>query len=275
MASAVPYPARVERRVQESPEVFSLWLRRADVRVPFSFQPGQFNMLGLHGVGEVPISIVDCSPDGELLMHTVRDVGRVTHGLAGLGVGDRVGLRGPFGSGWPLVQARGRDLVFVTGGLGCAPVLAAIRHVLARRADYGRVSVLQGVRHSEDLIWRDCYADWQRNADMTVLLAADVVAKPSDDFFRGNVVELFRRLELVPEQTLAMMCGPEVMMAAAVGELRDRGVAATDVWLSLERNMHCGSGLCGHCQLGPRFVCRDGPVFRYADIADWFGVHGF
>jgi NAD(P)H-flavin reductase len=273
--TAIPFAATVERRVRESPDIFSLWLRPVGESRPFVFSPGQFNMLGLHGIGEVPISIVETDAGGELIMHTVRDLGRVTHGLAALREGAALGLRGPYGRGWPLAEACGRDLLFVTGGLGCAPVLSAIQHVLANRRDYGELTVLQGVRHTDDLIWRERYAAWQRAAGVRVLLAADVVETGARDFLRGNVVELFQRLDLVPARTTTMMCGPEVMMLAAVAELRSRGVADTDLWISLERNMHCGAGLCGHCQLGPCFVCRDGPVFQYAEIADWFGVRGF
>jgi NAD(P)H-flavin reductase len=274
MTLSIPVPARIERRQQEAADVFSLWLRPLGGEPPPAFTPGQFNMLGLHGTGEVPISIVEASADGEQFMHTIRAVGRVTRGLAALGPGEVVGLRGPYGRGWPLDEVRGRDLLFVTGGLGCAPVLSAITHALARRGDYGSLSILQGVRHAADLIWRERYEAWERAAGVTVLLAADLPHQAPRPFVGGTVVELFERLAFAPARTSVMMCGPEVMMQAAIGELLGRGLEPADIWLSLERNMHCGGGLCGHCQLGPRFVCRDGPVFRYADIADWFGVAG-
>jgi NAD(P)H-flavin reductase len=276
MSLDLPRPARVLERVQEARDIFTLRLRYTDdlAQQAYRFAPGQFNMLYLHGVGEVPISIVSDPRDSDSMLHTIRDVGRTTHGLAALQVGDELGVRGPFGHGWPLRQARGHDLLIMTGGLGCAPVVSAINYVLRRRENYGRLTILQGVRHVNDLIWREQYARWAELPETQVLLAADL---PGDDrqLFRGNVVELFRRVELEAARTLALLCGPEVMMLAAVGELRARGFADDTIWLSLERNMQCADGLCGHCQIGPRYVCRDGPVFAYHEIADWFGKRGF
>jgi NAD(P)H-flavin reductase len=266
----------VLERVQESRDIFTLRLRYTDtlVQQEFEFQPGQFNMLYLHGVGEVPISIVSDPRDSDSMLHTIRDVGRVTHGLAALQVGDQLGVRGPFGRGWPLQAALGRELLILTGGLGCAPVVSVINYVFRRRERFGRITILQGVRHVDDLIWRARYAAWAGEPDTQVLLAADL---PGEDrgLFQGNVVELFRRVELAGDDALALLCGPEVMMLAAVAELRARGFADDAIWLSLERNMQCADGLCGHCQIGPLFVCRDGPVFCYSEIADWFGKRGF
>ncbi len=276
MSWSLPRPARVVERIQEARDIFTLRLQYTDTvaQRDFEFAPGQFNMLYLHGVGEVAISIVSDPRDSQSILHTIRDVGRATHGLAALQVGDEIGLRGPFGRGWPVQAAVGRDLVLVTGGLGCAPVVSAINYVFRRRERFGRITILQGVRHADDLIWRERYAQWARVPDTEVLLAADV---PGGDqgLFRGTVIELFNRIEIADGKALAMLCGPEVMMLAAVGELRARGLADEAIWLSLERNMHCGTGLCGHCQLGPLYVCRDGPVFCYAEIADWFGPRGF
>lgn len=275
MSWSLPRPARVVERIQEARDIFTLRLQYTDTvaQRDFEFAPGQFNMLYLHGVGEVAISIVSDPRDSQSILHTIRDVGRATHGLAALQVGDEIGLRGPFGRGWPVQAAVGRDLVLVTGGLGCAPVVSAINYVFRRRERFGRITILQGVRHADDLIWRERYAQWARVPDTEVLLAADV---PGGDqgLFRGTVIELFNRIEIADGKALAMLCGPEVMMLAAVGELRARGLADEAIWLSLERNMHCGTGLCGHCQLGPLYVCRDGPVFCYAEIADWFGPRG-
>lgn len=276
MSVHLPRPARVVERVQEARDIFSLRLRYADVAAQeeFEFAPGQFNMLYLHGVGEVAISIVSDPRDSHSILHTIRVVGRATRGLAALQVGDEVGVRGPFGRGWPLKAALGRDLVLVTGGLGCAPVVSVINYVMRRRERYGRVTILQGVRHADDLIWRERYAAWAREPDTEVLLAADMPGQDGQ-LFHGTVVELFNRVQWNPDNTMAMLCGPEVMMLAAVGELRDRGLGDEAIWVSLERNMQCANGLCGHCQVGPLFVCRDGPVFSYAEIADWFGKRGF
>jgi NAD(P)H-flavin reductase len=204
----------------------------------------------------------------------VRRVGRVSERLARLRPGDRVGVRGPFGRGWPLVEAQGRDLLLLTGGLGCAPVVSVIRYVLRRRERYGRLTILQGVRHAEDLIWRTQYEAWGRAPATEVHLAADVASRDWP-WAEGPVVDLLERVSLDPSRTLALLCGPELMMEAAIALLRGRGLADGAIWLSLERNMHCANGRCGHCQVGPKHVCTDGPVFRYDEIADLLGVRGF
>jgi len=172
----IPMQAEIVRRTRESPSVFSLGLRLTDPaqHAAYRFEPGQFNMLYLYGVGEIPISIVSDPDIGDELGHTIRSVGRVTHGFGALKVGDRIGLRGPFGHGWPLHAARGRDLVLVTGGLGCAPLVSVINYVAQRRKDFGHVAILQGVKHMDDMIWRERYARWEQLPDVQVLLAADV-----------------------------------------------------------------------------------------------------
>lgn len=241
---------------------------------PYAFTPGQFHMVYLHPVGEVALSIVSDPLDHHFFDHTVRPVGRVSGGLVHLHPGDRVGIRGPFGRGWPLDAARGRDLLLLTGGLGCAPVVSVIRYVLRRRADYGRLVILQGVRHADDLIWRAQYEAWGRAPATEVLLAADV-AGHDWPWAEGPVVDLLDHVSLDPRRTLALLCGPELMIEAAIAALRGRGLPDDAIWLNLERNMHCGIGHCGHCQVGPRFVCTDGPVFRYDEIADLLGVRGF
>ena len=269
----LPRPARVAERVQESPSIVTLRLALED-GAPFAFRPGQFNMLHLPGVGEVPISLSSDPEHEALLGHTVRAVGRVTRALARLPVGAWLGVRGPFGRGWPLEEARGRDLVVLTGGLGCAPVVAVVRYALRRRADYGRLVILQGVKHAEDLIWRGQYEAWAREPDTQVLLAADV-AGGDWPWAQGPVLELLDQASFDPAGCTVMMCGPEPMMVAAARRLEALGVPREAVYLSMERNMQCARGLCGHCQFGPWFVCRDGPVFRYAEVAPLLGRRGF
>jgi NAD(P)H-flavin reductase len=272
----LPRQARVVERIQESPDIFTLRLQypdaAADERIVFA--PGQFNMVYLHGVGEVPISIVSDPENEQLFDHTVRAVGRVTRGLSALRAGDHVGIRGPFGRGWPLAAAEGKDLVIVTGGLGCAPVVAVINYVFRRRERFGSVTLLQGVKHHDDLIWRERYASWAEQPDTTVALAADNPG-PDTSLFEGNVVQLFDRVEMAVENTMAMLCGPKIMMKFSADALLARGFAPQSLWVSMERNMQCANGLCGHCQVGPLFVCRDGPVFRYDQVAEWFFRKGF
>jgi len=271
----LPLEAEVLERIEESPTIFTLRLRLTDpsAHAAYRFLPGQFNMLSLYGVGEVPISIVSDPEDEKMFDHTVRAIGRVTRGLAQLKAGDRLGIRGPYGRGWPLAEAQGRDIAIITGGLGCAPTVAAINYVFRRRARYGRLTLIQGVKHSDDLLWRQRYQTWAQAPDTQVLIAADR-AGPAWPWHVGGVTELFAQAEIDVSRTLAMLCGPEGLMLAGVRHLLSRGVAADAIWLSMERSMHCALGHCGHCQLGPLFVCKDGPVFRYADIGQYLDVRG-
>ena len=273
MNAYVPREAEVVSRTKESGDTFSLRLRLTDGR-PYSFAPGQFNMLYLHGCGEVPISVVADDVDSDILTHTIRSVGRITRGLELLEVGDRIGLRGPYGRGWPMTAAEGRDVVVVTGGLGCAPSVSIIHHILAHRASYGHLSILQGVKHTDDLIWRAQYDAWALMPDIEVLLAADV-AEPGWHGHVGLVTALFDQLRIEAGRTIAMLCGPEIMMRAAADGLHAMGVAEQSIYLSMERNMQCAVGHCGHCQLGGSFVCKDGPVFAWPEIRPLLGTRGY
>lgn len=271
----LPFEARVVERVDESPTIFTLRLQITDAkaREAYRFAAGQFNMLYLHGTGEVPISIVSDPQDPHLLDHAIRKVGRVTRALADLAAGDCLGMRGPYGSGWPLEDSKGRDVVIVTGGLGCAPVVAVINYILMRRENFGRLTIIQGVKHAAELIWRERYAQWQQLPDVQVLLSADH-GGPMWPWHIGRVTEVFDIAHLHPG-SVAMLCGPEIMMQIAARQLAERGIAESDIWLSMERNMQCAVGHCGHCQFGPDFICRQGPVFPYPRIKPLFSVKGF
>lgn len=272
MIETLPREAVVVERVQETPDTFTLGLRFTDeeYNARYAFAPGQFNMLYLHGVGEVPISIVSDPADTRVLRHTIRRVGRITEGLARLNPGDRIGVRGPYGRGWPVSLAKGRPVLVVTGGLGCAPVVSVIKYILRRRADYGRLVILQGVKHSSDLIWRDQYEAWSELADVEVHLAADVADRHWYGI-EGPVTRLFERVSVAAD-ALAFVCGPEPMMVASARGLLERGVPAKAISISLERNMHCATGHCGHCQIGSRFVCGDGPVFDWTTAGPLLAV---
>jgi sulfhydrogenase subunit gamma (sulfur reductase) len=271
-----PLEAEIVARHQESPSIFSLTLRLTDPAAAraYRFSPGQFNMLYLYGSGEIPISIVSDPDLPERLVHTLRDVGRVSHGFSRLHPGERIGLRGPYGSGWPLEAVRGHDVMLVTGGLGCAPVVSVIDYILRRRKEYGRLFILQGVKHSDDLIWRERYDAWARQEAIQVLLAADV-ARESWHGLTGPITVLIEQARFDPRRTIVMMCGPERMMTACTRLLARRGLPDEAIWVSLERNMQCAIGQCGHCQFGARFVCRDGPVFSYAAVRELLAVKGF
>lgn len=272
----LPWEVEVVERLEESPSIFTLRLRFTDpaVHANYRFQPGQFNMLYLHGVGEVPISIVSDPEDEHLLDHTIRAVGRVTRGLERLREGDRLGLRGPFGRGWPVVEAEGGDVLLVTGGLGCAPLVSMINYIMRRRDRYGHLTIVQGVKHAADLIWREQYQRWAQQPDTQVLLAADV-GSAVWPWHVGPVTTLFDQAHIRPGQCSALMCGPEGMMKAVVKILLERGMPEADLWLSMERNMQCGVGHCGHCQIGAKFACKDGPVFNYPEIKSLLALKGF
>ena len=268
----LPREAEIVERIEEAPDIFTLGLRftEAAYNDGYAFAPGQFNMLYLHGVGEVPISIVSDPEETHVLYHAIRSVGRVTQGMAKLKVGERIGIRGPFGRGWPLDRARGRTLFVITGGLGCAPVMSVINYVLKRRNDFGRLVILQGVKHSNDLIWRSRYERWSQLPAVDVRLAADV-AEGQWHGVEGPVTTLFDSIDM-DGGGVAFVCGPEPMMSASARQLVARGMDPGDIWLSLERNMQCATGHCGHCQLGPKFVCRDGPVFAWPELEPLLAV---
>ncbi|WP_415889442.1 FAD/NAD(P)-binding protein [Neptuniibacter sp. SY11_33] len=270
-----PLIATVTEVIFESKTIFTLRLQLADLaeRAAYKFEPGQFNMLYLFGVGEVPISIVSDPKDEGVIDHTIRIVGRVTEGLAKLKQGDQIGLRGPFGRGWPLPDAKNKDLLIVTGGLGCAPVVAAINYALKRRDHYRRLSIVQGVKHSNDLIWSERYDRWRQLENVEVFLAADE-SGPAWPFHKGRITELLDQVTVDSSNALAMICGPEGMMHAAAEKLIGLGVEPAQIFLSLERNMQCAVGHCGHCQFGADFICKDGPVFPYPAVCDRLGMEG-
>ena len=271
-----PHAATVLARVDESPGVFTLRVRLDNpaAQAAYRFAPGQFNMLYLYGVGEVPISIMSDPEERDGIGHTIRAVGRVTQGLAALKSGDAIGLRGPFGRGWPLQEVSGSDIVLVTGGLGCAPAVSVIHYVLRRRERFGKLVIIQGVRHADDLIWREHYDRWATLPATQVLVAADV-ATALWPWHVGRVTDLFGLARFDPERAVAMMCGPEGMMRAAGNGLLARGVSEERLYLSMERNMQCAVGRCGHCQIGAAFVCHDGPVFNWCEMKTLLGRRGF
>jgi len=276
MSSRLPFEAEIIERIQESPSLFTLRLRFTDpsVHEAYQFEPGQFNMLYLYGVGEVPISIISDPRDEHIYDHTIRAVGRVTNGLSILKQGDRIGIRGPYGRGWPLEQAEQKDIVIVTGGLGCAPTVSVINYIMRRRERFGMVNIVQGVKHSSDFIWRERYDQWRSAPNTNVLVAADA-GDAIWPWHIGPVTGLFDRLEFDSENVIVMMCGPEGMMRVVIHYMLEQGLSECDIWLSMERNMQCAVGHCGHCQYGDKFICKDGPVFCYEQVKDLFGVKGY
>jgi len=262
-------PFRLERRVRETADTVSLVL--SPPTGAFAFSPGQFNMLYAFGAGEAAISISGDPARPETLVHTIRGVGAVTRAMQALHPGDALGVRGPFGTPWPVERAPGHDLVVVAGGIGLAPLRPALYHVLAHRAEYGRVVLLYGARSPKEILYARELREWRSRFDVDVEVTVD--RAPADwKGAVGVVTKLVDHTSFDAGSAIALVCGPEVMIRFAITALERRGIPARNVYVSLERNMKCAVGLCGHCQIGPHFVCRDGPVFSYDRVASLLGV---
>lgn len=264
-----PAICRMAARRQETPDTFTLTLHPS--AEGFSFRPGQFNMLYAFGVGEAAISISGDPADSKAIVHTIRAVGAVTRALDKLGPGDAVGVRGPFGSAWPLREAEGKDVVLVAGGIGLAPLRPALLHLLSNRDRYQRIALLYGARNQTELLYQQELREWRSRFDLTVGVTVD---RATEDWYGsvGVVTKLIVRAPFDPANTIAMVCGPEVMMRFGIQELTREGMPDEAIYVSMERNMKCGIGFCGHCQYGPEFVCKDGPVFRYDRVRRLFTI---
>jgi NAD(P)H-flavin reductase len=290
-------PAIVEDVVDETPGVATYTIRLQDDEAArrFRFRPGQFNMLYLPGIGEIAISISGDPLALPCLPHTIREAGTVTRALAHLGRGAALGLRGPFGTSWPIDECAAKDVILVAGGIGLAPLRPTIYALLANRNRFGAITLLYGARTPDDLLYTSQFEGWRRQGlyvqttvdRTTQAWQGHVRPHPGSGRFHflhdgesaawtgnvGVVTLLLERLSLPsPHETVLMTCGPEVMMWYITQTARSRGLLDTNLWLSLERNMNCAVGLCGHCQFGPEFICKDGPVFRYDRIAPFLEV---
>lgn len=271
----------LRRVIEEAPSVktFEFSFDDSRIRDSYVWQPGQFNMLYVPGVGEVAISISGEDRSRGVIRHTIRRIGLVTAVLDESQVGTAIGLRGPFGSAWPIDRVRGRDdeprdVIIVAGGIGLVPLRPAIQQLLEHPQATGDVSLLIGARAPADLLFAREYPRW-RGSGARIQTTVD---RMTDHWIGhvGVVTLLLERLSIArPHSTLVMMCGPEVMMRYVAQMALQRGIDAGNLWLSLERHMNCAVGLCGHCQLGPTFICKDGPVFEYNQISDWLNVRGF
>ena len=258
-----PEPYRMVARARETVDTWTL--RLEPLGAPIVPAPGQFDMLYAFGVGEVPISTSGLTEAAGELTHTIRAVGPVTTALCAAEPGDVIGVRGPFGTTWPLEQAAGGDLVVVAGGIGLAPLRPAVHHALAHRGDYASVCLLVGARTPSDLLYVAELEQWRGRFDLEVDVTVDSAA--GDWHGRvGVVTRLIPGATFDPATATAFVVGPEIMMRFTVAALLERGVPKERIHVSMERNMRCGVGHCGHCQLGPMLICRDGPVFRYDEI---------
>lgn len=266
---------RIDAITAEIPDVatYDLTFVDPDIATRYRFLPGQFNMLYLPGVGEVAISISADPRTRDRWAHTIRVAGNVTQALSKLQPGATLGLRGPYGNPWPMAECRGRDVILVAGGIGLAPLRPVIYELIANRSLYGSITLLLGARTPDGLLYPSQYADWQANGfDLHT-----TVDRASMEWTGnvGVVTTLLDRLPLPrPDNTVLFVCGPEVMMHFTVKSALKRTLVEQQIWLSSERNMQCAVGLCGHCQLGTTFVCKDGPVFRHDQIAPYLKVEG-
>ncbi len=271
-----PYWAEIVRITPEAEGIATYWLRFADpgLQARYHFQPGQFNMVYLPGYGEAAISMSsDPEAEDRLVGHTIRFVGNVTQNIRRLKVGDQIGLRGPFGSAWPMQELEGQDIIIACGGIGLPPLRPALYHIIRNREKYGKVILLYGARSPKDLMYPSEYEAWQK-ADIDVQVTVD----RGDETWQGQVgvvPMLFYRFRLDPRQSSVLTCGPEIMIRFVIFEALARRIPSERIYVSLERNMKCGQGSCGHCQIGPYFVCKDGPVFRFDALEKYFNVEEF
>ena len=265
----LPGVARIVGVADETPDTktFALRFREARNGNGFPFLPGQFVELSVFGYGEAPFCIASSPTRPDTLETTVRRAGQLTDALHRLAAGDEVGLRGPFGNGFEVEAARGKDLLFVGGGIGLPPLRSLIWNVLDQRASFGRVTILYGARTPHDLVYKDELKTWAARPDVEVRVTVDL-AEPGWSGTVGVVPVLFNKVTLRPESTLAFVCGPPVMIRFVVRDLLARGFSEEAVISTLERMMQCGIGKCNHCAIGHRYVCRDGPVFNCAQIRE-------
>ena len=270
-----PYWAEIVEIVREAPAVNTFWMQflDPDLREGYHFKAGQFNMLMVPGLGEAAISISSDMEDGHRIGHTIRSVGNITSTIARMNVGDVLGVRGPFGSWWPVDDWLGRDIVIAAGGIGLPPMRPVLYYIMRHRKDFGKVIVLYGARTPNDLQFPSEYKAWEEAG-----IELQVTVDRGDDTWQGRVGVvpiLFYNTRLDPRNTAILTCGPEIMIRFVIFEALARRVPPERIYVSLERNMKCGLGSCGHCQIGPYFVCKDGPIFSFDKLQQYVNVEEF
>jgi NAD(P)H-flavin reductase len=268
----LPFWAEIREIVREAPGVSTYWLEFLDpnLQKEFNFKAGQFNMVLVPGLGEAALSISSDIEDTHRIGHTIRAVGNVTSAISRMSVGDVLGIRGPFGSWWRLDEFTGKDIVIAAGGIGLPPIRPVLYYIQHHRNDFGKVIVLYGARTPNDLQFTSEYQAWQE-ADIEINVTVD----RGDDTWQGRVGVvpiLFYHTQIDPHKTVILTCGPEIMIRFVIFEALARRVPPERIFVSLERNMKCGLGSCGHCQIGPFFVCKDGPVFSFDQLQPYVNV---
>lgn len=269
----LPQEAKIEKIKWETYDTFTFRVSFADpeLKASYRYSPGQFNMVSLFGLGEAPISISSESYRTGSFDHTIRAVGSVTKFFSRMKEGQEIGIRGPYGSAWPVEEAKGKNVLVVAGGIGLAPLRPFLMQVFHDRSAYRHFQILYGARTPGDMLYTDEFPEWHKQPDTTFLLSVDAVPEGEKwEHQVGVVTTLFDRLDVPTLNTVVLTCGPEIMMKFVVLGLLKRGFAQKQIYLSLERRMKCGVALCGHCQLGHRYVCKDGPVFSYDQVQGIF-----
>ncbi|MCK4267639.1 MAG: FAD/NAD(P)-binding protein [Actinomycetia bacterium] len=269
----IPNQARIIKIKAEAENIstFTLSFRDKNVQDHYTFEPGQYNMLSLPGIGEAAISISSSPHQRDALDHTIRLAGRVTTAVSNLKVGDTIGVRGPYGRPWPVKELEDKDVAVIVGGTGCACVKPAINILTDHMTDYKSATVLYGSKVAQELLFADEYSYWQ-DQGVNLHLTVDEGRSLDWPFHVGVVATLFDELKEASPDSRALISGPDIMMRFCVIDLLKRGWSRKNIFLSLERRMDCAIKMCGHCQLGPVYVCQDGPVFCYEEIEDVFGA---
>lgn len=259
-----PWPARITSisQLTAKEKLFELRLIDEEVREAFTFDAGQFVELSLFGVGEAPISISSAPSKQGFIELCIREAGSVTSAMHRKQCGDIVGLRGPFGRGFPFEEMKGHDVLLVAGGLGIAPLKSLINHIHDERHEFGKVTILLGARTPDEIMFRRQFDMWKHREDFDLIMTVDH-ADETWDGEEGLVTKLFDRIEVNPENTYGAICGPPVMYKFVIEEMRKKNLDVDRIFVSFERRMKCGIGMCGHCGVGHQYTCLDGPVFSY------------
>ncbi len=260
-------PAVITGIRQETAETKTYTLEFIEQKRGLEFIPGQFNMISLLGIGEGPFSITSSPLQRNKFEHTIRLVGSLTKALDRLSIGSTVGVRGPYGNGWPVDSVKNKDIVIVAGGVGLAPLRGLINLVAEQRDDFGEIEIMYGSRKPDNLIFTSEYGNWRAVPNMRLFLTVDEVPKGIEwPYEQGVVTNLLGFSRIDPSNAFAFMCGPEIMMRFIARSLIIRGFAEKNIFASLERRMECGMAKCGRCMIGPKYVCIDGPVFSYPEV---------
>jgi NAD(P)H-flavin reductase len=263
----LPHPVSIKEVKQETVDIktFTLHFQDEEVRNRFTFRPGQFLFVSVFNFGEAPISICSSPTFSKRLQLSIKKVGALTGEIHRYSEGDEIGVRGPYGNGFPLERLYGNNLLFVGGGIGLAPLRSLIQYVFANRLEFGRVTILYGARTPGDIVFKKDLRTWAREKDVEVLMTVD----KADSEWKGEtgpVTHLWQKTRLSPSNTKVIICGPPVMISYVVFDLLKMGFAEEDIISTLERNMKCGVGKCGHCSIGSKLTCIHGPVFTYQEM---------